>query len=118
MDPQVEADRLKQIKFLEKARGCLPGDRSEPYIDFNPEALYALVATYESIAVLFSFSPRERTSFIKDADKDNTHLHVNFIISYIIKQPTDSSEQFAKSRCVSEIIQSLYAQGKLRSLCS
>ena len=61
-------------RFLEKARCYLRGDRHKPCIDFNTEALYALVASHESIRVLIVSSPVERKICTEGADTDNTYL--------------------------------------------
>ena len=95
-------------KFLEKARCCLRGDRQKPDIDFNPEALYAPVATHESIRVQIACSAGERKTFIEGADIDNAYLYGKLDIPIIMDQPTDSSQQLAKPGYVCELIRSLY----------
>ena len=53
--------RAKQLDndgrdFLYKARYVLRGDKQEAYVDFDPDNLYAPVATHESLRALLSYA--------------------------------------------------------------
>ena len=94
-------------KFLEKARCCLRGDLQKPYIDFNPEALYAPVA-HESIRVLIACSAGERRTFIEGSDIDNAYLYGKLDIPIIMERSTDSSQNLARLGHACQLIRSLY----------
>lgn len=59
--PYTWAFRIKPLdakgtKFLKKSRCCLRGDKQKPFIDFNPEEVYAPVASHEALRALFAYA--------------------------------------------------------------
>ena len=105
--------KLKQLdaegkKFLEKARCCLRGDRQQEYVDFDPNALYAPVASHESIRMLLACAAAEPETTIEGADIDNAYLYGSLDVPIIMQQPTNSSQKPAMEGYVCELVKSLY----------
>lgn len=94
-------------EFLYKARCVLRGDLQTEFIDFNPEELYAPVASHESIRSLLCITAIEDCD-VEGCDVDNAYLFGDLDIPIRMKQPTDSS-------CV--IVQPGFDCLLLKSLC-
>ena len=105
--------KLKQIdsegkEFLEKARCCLRGDRQRPYVDYNADALYAPVASHESIRSLLAVTAGEREKMLEGADIYDAYFYGELDLPIIMHQPTDSIQKPPKPGFVCELVKSLY----------
>lgn len=49
----------KGLQLFHKARCCIRGDLQDPRLDFDPEGLYAPVASHESICKILALSANE-----------------------------------------------------------
>ena len=59
--------------FLHKARCCVPGDLQFPGLDFDPNSVYAPVASHESIRMLLSIAA-ENGLIVEGGDVCNAYL--------------------------------------------
>lgn len=76
--PFTWAFKLKPLdavgnQFLEKARCFLRGDRQIAYEDFDPNSLYAPVASHDAIRFLIAVSAAENVA-LEGADISNAYL--------------------------------------------
>ncbi len=111
--PFVWVFKLKQVdsegkEFLGKFRCCLRGDRQRPYVNYNPDALYAPVASHESIRLLLAVTADKKEAMLEGADIGYTFRYGEFDIIVIMQQPNDSIQQLAKPGFICKLFKSLY----------
>ena len=104
--------RLKPINregtvFLHKARCVVRGDLQVAGIDFDPEKLYAPVASHAAIHALIAIAA-ERKLLIEGADISHAYLHGRIDIPIIIEQPRSSDGKELKPGMVCELLKCMY----------
>ncbi len=88
--------------YICKARCCARGDLQEENIDFNPDALYAPVASHETIPIILSFAAS--SDFILEVgDVANAYLYGKIDVPVYIRQPTNSSGREARPGMVCKL---------------
>lgn len=104
--------RLKKLntedtKFLEKARCCVRGDFQAPEVDFDPTAIYAPVASHESIRLILAISAAEDL-IVEGGDVDNAYLYGSLDVPIYMEQPSDSSGIVENPELVCKLLKSMY----------
>jgi len=97
----------KGLNFLCKARCVARGDLQEPYVDFDPENLYAPVATHESIRLVIAFAASQDL-LLEGGDISNAYLYGDLDITIFMEQPTNSTQREAVPGHVCAVDKSIY----------
>ncbi len=93
--------------FAAKARFCLPGYRSESYVDHDPTNSYVTSAFQDYIHVLQGIGADENP-ITEEAEISNTFFYGDFDFPIFMEQPTDSTEGHAMAKRVNKINESNY----------
>ena len=94
-------------EFLENVRCCLRWDTQIENVDFNPEILYAHVASHAGIRMLLSVAAAQNDE-VEGGDVDIAYLYGNIDIDIYTQQPTESSRKEAKRGFVCKLLKSIY----------
>lgn len=94
-------------EILHKAHCWLRGDPQSPYLDYNPNVIYAPVPAKESIRMLLPVLASE-TFVIEGGGMSNTYLHGTWDIPIKMKETTISSGCKAIPGHFAKLVQSMY----------
>ncbi len=92
---------------MSKARCCARGDLQEQDIDFNPDTLYAPLASHESIRLILAFAASSSLT-LEGGDLANAYLYGKLDIPVYMHQPTDYSQCEARPGMVCRLEKSIY----------
>jgi len=90
-----------------KARCVLRGDLQKPYLNFEPEALYAPVATYDSLRLIIALAASANL-LLEGGDISNAYLYGSLDVPIIMEQPCNSTGRPAQPNSVCLVAKSLY----------
>lgn len=92
---------------LHRARCCARGDMQTPGVDFDPDGLYAPVASHDSIRILLSIAAADGL-LVEGADICSAYLYGKLDVPVYMEQPTNSSGVQEMPGHVCRLLRSMY----------
>lgn len=93
--------------YIPTARCFARGDHQKPNIDFNPDTLYAPLASYETFRTVIAMSAARGVT-LERADISNAYIHGNINTPVYMRQSTESTGVEAAPGKVCRLNKSIY----------